>query len=482
MSFLFLRPPAPPTMVVLSLILLVFFAVMPVHARAETPAVFGAKTFTLKNGLHGVVVENNRAPIVTHMLWIRAGAADEPESVGGIAHYLEHLMFKGTKQQEPGAYSRSIRALGGHDNAFTSQDYTAYFFTIAPEHLPAIMVMERERFLRLKPLQNHVKSELEVVIQERRERTDNDPLGALYEQVNAVLFAGGPYDNPVIGWRGDIEKLTWDDAATFKDTWYVPGNMTVIFSGDITLAAAQKLAQKYYGDFKVQPVPERRRLAPPRMPAQMTLSFTEGRIKQPQAMMVWRMPSYRQNPKTALALQVLAESLDGGISTPLYQNMIVRDQIATGVSLSYDPDAWDDTALWFAATPAGNLTPEKLAVKMNESLKAAMETLTEADIARTITKLKRQAIFARDSVSGPAMMIGGALMTGSTLDQIETWPDQIGAITLADVQAAANELIFCVPTAGLCQPPLTVLVNLPAGVKPDQGTTAPRLPSTGGHP
>lgn len=465
---------------------ILYFVLLTFHAYAEptdpqkSSSVFNAKTFTLKNGLQIVVVENHRVPIVTHMLWVRAGGADEPESVGGVAHFIEHLMFKGTPTTPPGDYSRRVRILGGQDNAFTSQDYTAYFATMPREHLPTLMQMERDRFLHLLPHKDHITSEHEVIMEERRQRTENDPLGPLYEQMNAYLFASTPYDNPVIGWMDDMKRLTWDDAQTFKKTWYTPNNMILILSGDITVKDARELAQKYYGDWKSHAVPERRRLSPPPQPAPATLTFTSDKINQPQAMMAWRVPSYRQDAKTALALQVMTEMLDGGASTPLYQTLVVKNKIASGVSLSYDADSWDGASLWLAATPAPGITPEKLAEQMMAAFKTAAHNMTDDDLKRAVVKMRRQAIFARDSISGPAMVIGQALTTGSTLEQVETWPDQIGSVTLSDIRTTLDTLLFCTSDQPKCGQPLTAIIHAQAGSTPAADAT-PSLPQTGGR-
>lgn len=477
------RPLCAPTILILSLILLV----LPAHAApsptTETRPLFGATTTTLKNGLQVIVVENHRAKIVTHMLWIKAGGADEPESAGGIAHFLEHLMFKGTPNTPPGEYSRRIRAIGGEENAFTSQDYTSYFFTVPRDKLADIMALERDRFLHLAPPADHVLSERDVVIEERRQRTENDVLGPFYEEMNGVLFAGTPYGDPVIGWEKDIARLTWDQAAAFKNTWYVPNNMILVLSGDITLADATSLAKKYYGDFKPRPVPPRLRPTPPPATAAATLRMKSDKVQQSQAALAWRVPSYRQDKKAALAFDVMAEALSGGSATPLYQNLVVRDKIATGVHLSYTADAWADTSLQLSATPTDGITPEKLTSSLRTGFIEALKNLTDQDVARAILRLQRQVIFARDPVSGPAMAIGASLATGSTLDELETWPAQIGTVTRQDIQHAAETYLLCDDATETCGTPVTAIVQ---AVTSNEGQATQRrspqplsLPQTG---
>lgn len=454
-------------------------------ASVETPSapvpppVFGASRFTLANGLQVIVIPNHRAPVVTHMMWIRAGAADEPESDSGIAHYLEHLMFKGTPTVGPGEYSRRIALMGGNENAFTGQDYTAYFVTIAPEHLPDVMELERDRLLHLAPPEAHVKSELAVVIEERRQRTENDPLGALQEQMNAYLFASTPYDNPVIGWMDDMKRMTWSSAQAFKNKWYVPGNMMLVISGDVTVDAIKTLSDKYYGDLPASPVPARDRLTPPAFPAATTLQFRDPNVEQPQVMMAWRAPGYRMDHKNALTLSVLEEVMDGGAATRMYQDLVVTKKRATGINFSYDDTAWNDGSLWISGTPAAGVTLPQLHDDIIKELDTAAQTITPAEVKGAIERMQRQAIFARDSVAGPAMIIGQSLATGATLDEIETWPQQIATVTADDVRGVIKSLLRC-NTGPACQPPLVAYVQGDGKAHSDPHAPAPAPRMSGG--
>lgn len=434
------------------------------HVFADSSAttfsrVFGATSFTLKNGLEVVVVPNHRAHVVTHMLWVKAGAADEPAGESGTAHYLEHLMFKGTPHQAPGAYSRRVAALGGDDNAFTSQDYTAYFATLAPEHLPELMQMERERFLYLAPPPEHARSELAVVIEERRQRTENDPLGALQEQLNATLFAGSPYADPIIGWPDDLPRLDWAAVKAFKDRWYRASNMILVLSGDITPDVARKLATQYYADWPQLPVPARPRMIPPPFPAPTALFLASPRVEQPSVMVGWRAPSFREDKAQSLALQVAAEVLDGGPSTRLYQDLVVTQKKASAISFSYTESAWGDGSIWVSATPAQGVSLATLQAAVFSSLAQATTGITDDEVARAQTRLIRQAAFARDSVAGPAMVIGQAMATGTTLEDIETWPAQIGGVTAAQVRAALTQQFLCTgPAQDTCPAPVIARV------------------------
>lgn len=208
------------------------------------PKLFNAETFTLENGLEIVVIPNHRAPVITHMVWYKVGAADEQQGKSGIAHFLEHLMFKGSGDLAPGEFSKIIRAKGGEDNAFTGHDYTAYYQSIAAEHLEMVMTMEAGRMRGLNPPLDHVESERKVILEERRQRTDDNPSARLAEQMNSLLYINHPYGKPVIGWLSEMADLSWDDAKAFYDRWYAPNNAILIVTGDVTGQQVYDLAKK----------------------------------------------------------------------------------------------------------------------------------------------------------------------------------------------------------------------------------------------
>jgi zinc protease len=451
------------------------------NAFAETlpndAKTFDATTFTLQNGMQVIVIPNHRAPVITHMIWIRAGAADEPESVSGVAHFLEHLMFKGTKKEEPGAYSKKIRAIGGDDNAFTGQDYTAYFATLPSSQLDLIMSLERDRLENLTPPLPHIESEKKVIIEERRQRTENDPYGPLYEQINAYLFASTPYDNPVIGWMKDMEKLTYHDVQAFYKTWYTPQNMILILSGDITPERAQKMATAYYADLKQKELPQRQRLSPPIHPAQTTLRFESDQIAQSALIMAWRVPSYAEAPQDAIAFDLVQNILAGGNWAPLYQELVVRQKIAVSVSMDYDGNSLNGGSFWISATPAPGITLDTLQKAIWKTLASLPQYLTPAAQERATTRLLDQVTFMRDSVSGPAMIVGQAMTTGLSLEDVQSWPARVRSIPLKTITHTFEQ--FLSKTGGVYGPPLIteVIAKNPAG-----GASVPSLlPFKGPH-
>lgn len=456
-----------------TLIILTALACLPIsytsiHARETLPAtkesvsakkVFNAETYELDNGLQIVVIENHRAPVVTHMLWYRVGAADEPPGKSGIAHFLEHLLFKGQSypglgELAPGEFSKTVRKLGGNDNAFTSQDYTAFYQSIAKEHLETVMRMEAGRVRGMSPPLEEVASENKVILEERRQRTDNDPRAQMAEQLSEALFANHPYSIPVIGWFHEMETLSWEDAKTFHDAWYVTNNAILIISGDITGKEVLALAKKTYGVIPSAPMPERKRTSSPPFIAQTSVTLEHESIQQPVLNRAYRVPSFRQSNQESLALQVLEEIMSGGPSSRLYKRLVVEQKIATQASLSYRANAWDDATLWVYGLPAQGQDLKTVETAIDSELRDLITTgVQEKELNEAITRMQAEAIYARDSLSGPAMIIGHSLITGSTLDDIEYWPQQIKKITAAQVQDVAR--LYLNPDAPAKHPPVT---------------------------
>ena len=415
-----------------------------VHAGEK---VFDAKSYTLDNGLQVIVIENNRAPVITHMLWYKVGAADEPPGKSGIAHFLEHLMFKGHSYEGLGSYtpgetSKIVRSLGGEDNAFTSQDYTAYYQSIASEHLETVMRMEAGRMRGLAPPLEEVASENKVILEERSQRTDNDPRAQMAEQLNEALYPNHPYALPVIGWRHEMEHLNWDDAKAFYDRFYVPNNAVLIVAGAVTGERVLALAQNIYGRIPKGKTVERVRTISPPFIARSRVTLEHETIQEPVLRIKYRAPSYRQSKQESLALQVLETIMGAGSTSRLYKTLVVEKKIATNIGFSYNSTAWDDGNISIAATPASPDQLDIVEAEIYAQLKLLIKDgITADELSEAKIKLQNQAIFARDSLSGPALIIGYTLVTGSSLDDIETWPAQIETVTAEQVQAAATRLL-----------------------------------------
>lgn len=418
---------------------LVLLVVMSTSALAQDEAEISS--FTLDNGLEVVVVPDRRAPIVTHMIWYRVGSADEVAGHTGLAHFLEHLLFKGTEAYPGDTFSQRIAQIGGSENAFTSHDYTAYFQQIAPDALPEMMAMEADRMTGLILTDEVVDLERDVVIEERRARVENDPGALLSESVNATLFQNHPYGKPVIGWMHEIEELDRAQALEFYGRHYSPGNAVLVVTGDVEAEAVRTLAEETYGAIEAgEEAPERVRPKEPPQRASRTVSLSDPRVTIPSFQTVWVVPSYtRSEGGEAEALDLLAEILGGGIRSRLYQELVVRQGIAASTGAYYRGTALDDTAFTVYGTPRGEASREQVEEAIRDEVaKIVRDGITEDELERARNRFLRSIIFARDSQAGMARLFGATLTTGGTLRDITEWPERIRAVTAEDIQRAAE--------------------------------------------
>lgn len=408
-------------------------------ANAEIPKVFGAKTATLENGMQVVVIENHRAPVVTHMLWYQVGSADEPkgDGVSGAAHFLEHLMFKGSKAIKPGEFSKLIRNIGGNDNAFTSWDYTAFFQTIPSKYLPQVMALEADRMINLSLKDKDIESERDVIIEERRMRTDNDPQALFMEQLRTELYPNTVYAEPIIGWRDEMPLLQRSHVMDYYKTWYTPANAILVVSGDAAFKDVLEQAKKTYGLIPSHKFPEHIRPRAPDFNSSIRLTLHHNDVRQPILYKAWLVPSFMEDKQTYFNLEVLTETLSGGAATKLYQTLVVDRKKATSISLSYDGDARGHGALWLYAIPAPTVSMDDLEKEIDIVFREVVGNGIDVDdVEKSKRRMIDRALFARDSVTGPAMVIGQALAIGATLDDVESWPQKIDSVTREDVQTA----------------------------------------------
>jgi len=407
---------------------------------AQAEGVFHPKVFTLDNGLMVVVIQNDRAPIVTHMVWYKVGAADEVQGRSGIAHFLEHLMFKGTDKVKPGEFSAIVGRIGGRENAFTTYDYTGYFQNVSADNLETVMRLEADRMANLRLTDAQVESEREVVREERRMRTDNSPEGILYEQAHAALFQNSPYGRPVIGWDHEIKELNRADAIAFYHRYYAPNNAVLIVAGDVTVEKVKALAEKYYGPIPRRDVPVRARPQEPEQKAARRVELRDPRVREPRWGRTYVAPSYNAGQKQyAYALQILAEIMGGGPTSRLYKSLVVERPIATSVGAGYDGTAFDLGSFYFYVSPRqGTDVAAAEAAMQGEIAKLLKDGVSADEVKRAIERMQSAAIFARDDLSTGARVIGSALATGRTVADVETWPDHIAAVTVDEVNAAAR--------------------------------------------
>jgi len=339
-------------------------------ARAQ---VFNPETFTLDNGLQVVVVTNRTAPVVTHMVYYRVGAADEPLGKSGIAHFLEHLMFKGTEKLAPGEFSELIARNGGRENAFTSQDYTGYYQTIAKDRLDLVMKHEADRMANLVLSDEVVLPERGVVMEERRSRVDNRPAARLGEMTQAATYLHHPYGIPVIGWEHEVSKLTTEDALAFYETWYAPNNAILLVAGDVSAEEVRALAETHYGPLEPAAVPERKRVAEPEQLAPRRVVLEDARVQQPQIGIRYLAPSYvRGASEHAYALEVLSQILGGGTTSRLYRSLVIEQAIAAGAGSWYGPDSLDLTTFGFYAIPRPGKDPDAVEAALRAEIAALL--------------------------------------------------------------------------------------------------------------
>ena len=426
-------------------ILLTVLLLMPLQAWAQ---MFNPTTFTLANGLEIVVVENHRAPIVTHMVWYKVGSADEVPGKSGLAHLLEHMMFKGTPTLPPGEFSKTIARSGGRDNAFTSSDYTAYFQNIAADHLDLAMKLESDRMHNLTFDQKNFETERAVVMEERRSRTDNNPGASLMEWMQAGLYLNHPYHRPVIGWESEIAHLTRDDALEFYRKWYAPNNAILVVAGDVDPAKVKAMAETYYGPIPRADTPIRDRLKEPPQVAERRVTLKDPRVEQPSLTRMYLAPSYHYGDSdigavdSAYALEVLAEIVGGGPTSRLYKSLVVEQGIASAASAWYDPTAWDYSTFGFAGTPRPGLGLDKLEAAADKEMDRILSAgISAEEVERAKSRLRASIAYAKDSLHTGAHVLGGALSSGQSVADVEDWPKRIAAVTTEQVNAAAHTVL-----------------------------------------
>ncbi len=399
--------------------------------------------FTLENGMEVVVVEDHRAPAVQQMVWYRAGSADEPKGASGVAHFLEHLLFKATDKLEAGEFSATVAANGGRDNAFTSYDYTAYFQRVAADRLELMMQMESNRMKNIRLTPENIKTERDVILEERNQRTDNNP-GALFnEQLNAAQYLNHRYGTPVIGWRHEMEQLDLEDTLAFYATYYSPNNAILVVSGDVAPEEVRRLADTYYGAIPANPdLPERIRTQEPPQTAERRLIFRDERVAQPYVSRSYLAPERDSGAQQdAAALTMLAEILGGGTTSFLTEKLQFDTQVATYTGAFYRGGTLDDTAFDLVVVPAADVTLQEAEDAMDAALQSFMETGVDAEqLDRIKLQIRAEQIYARDNAEGVANRYGQALAIGLTVQDVQDWPDILEAVTADDIMQAAEKL------------------------------------------
>ena len=405
------------------------------------------ETAKLDNGLEILVIPDFGGDVVTHMWWYRVGSADEPKGKSGIAHFFEHLMFRGTQNIPSGEFSKTVARLGGQDNAFTSYDYTGYFQRIAKDKLGQMMAMEAERMQKLIIRPDIVAVERDVILEERSMRVDGRPSSLLAEQMRKRLHKGTAYEVPVIGWRAEIERLNAEDARAFYRRYYAPDNAVLVVAGAVTVNEVTALAQRHYGSLKPSGKPRA-----PRSPAQdlrvadymKPQVLADARVRQNSWRRYYRLPQYQRADKRQFAAaDVLAEILSGGLTGRLYQTLVVEKKLAVSAGAYSDSSRLDNGEFVIYATPAAQTDFAVLAQAIEAEIDALKKLMASDDeMRRAKRQLAADLIFARDSQQSMANIFGSAAMLGLSPDEVLGWVDEIEQVTAQDVRQAAQNLLI----------------------------------------
>jgi len=389
-----------------------------------------------------VVIPDHRAPVVTHMVWYRNGSADDPPLKSGIAHFLEHLMFKGTKTHPQGEFSQLVADLGGQENAFTGHDYTSYFQRVPREHLGTMMEYEADRMSNLVLSDEVVAPERDVVLEERRMRTDSDPSAELSEAVQAALFAHHPYGTPIIGWGHEIETLGREDALAYYQRFYTPENAILVVAGDVQPADVEKLARDTYGKIPARGAPPvRRRPQEPPARARRHVSLADEKVEQPTYERVYVVPSSRTaEPGEAEALEVMTHLLGVGQSSRLYKQLVVEKPVAVAAGAYYMSSSLDATRLWIYGVPAADVSLDQFDAAIDGVIADFIANPPAAkEFERAKTRLVADAVYAQDSQVALARWYGAALAIGETIEDVSGWSQRIEMVTPEAVVAAARK-------------------------------------------
>ena len=398
-------------------------------------------TGMLDNGMQVVVIEDHRAPVAVHMVWYKAGSADEKPGVSGVAHFLEHLLFQGTKNMEPGELSRVVAANGGTDNAFTSYDQTAYFQRVAADRLELMMQMEADRMVNLQLGDEEIRTERDVIIEERNQRTENDPGALMREQMRAAQYLNHRYGVPIIGWRHEMEGLGLEAALDYYQTYYAPNNAVLVVAGDVDPDEVMALAREHYGPLPPNPElkPRNRPQEPPHTsPRRMV--FEDPRVSQPYVIRSYLAPERDPGAQeTAAALSLLAEVLGGGQTSVLNEKLQFEQKVSIYAGASYRGVSLDDTTFSLIVVPAPGVSLQEAEDAMDAAVAEFMETGVNPDDLATIKrKLEASRIYARDNVDSLANRYGRALTSGLTIEDIQAWPEIVAAVTEEDIMEAAR--------------------------------------------
>jgi zinc protease len=398
--------------------------------------------FTLANGLELIVIPDHRAPVVTHMIWYKVGAADETPGKSGLAHFLEHLMFKGTAKNPTGKFSQVVARIGGQENAFTSQDYTGYYQRVPSDQLKTVMEFEADRMTGLQLTDDVVLPERNVILEEQNQRIGNNPRARLGEQIDAALYLNNPYGKPVIGWRHEMEELSRDDAIGFYRRFYAPNNAVVVIAGDVDPPKARALVEETYGKVpRHNNLPPRIRAQEPPPVAARSLTLADARAEIPTLQREYLVPSFATSKRgESMALEVLAHILGSGSNSRLYRGLVVDKQVAVAANAWYDASTLDLSKFAIGGSPRPGVTLTQLEAETDAIVvEVIAKGVTAEELERAKTRLIADAVYALDNQASMARWYGTAMTTGASVNDVKNWPDRIRAVTAEQVQDAARQ-------------------------------------------
>ena len=389
----------------------------------------------LDNGLEIVVIENNRVPAIAHSIWYKVGSADEPNGKSGIAHFLEHLLFKGTEKLEPGEFSQIIAKNGGKENAFTSKNYTGYFQLIHKSKLELVMSLEADRMKNIKLIKKEFENEKTVVLEERYSRVDNNPSALLSEQINNALFMNHPYRKPIIGWEHEIKNLNLKDVMNFYKKYYAPNNAIVVICGDVNLKEVVRIANKYFGSIEPSKIEKRSWTKEPTQHAPRGITLKSENTAIPVFKRHYLAPTYTKSKKESLALQIFTEMFGNPTTGMLFEEFVKNKKIATSASAYYYPDGFGETSFVISIVPIKDVPLYEIESHLNKYLNEIEKNIKNKD---ELEKIKRrfvnETIFAQDSLYMGMRIFGSSLSTGYSLEEIINWPKDIKKVSVDDLQ------------------------------------------------
>jgi zinc protease len=418
--------------------LIFFFLLITTDAIAKK--IFDAKFFELKNGLKVIVIENKRAPVVAQMIWYNFGSGVEENGKSGLAHFMEHLMFKGTKKFPDSYYSNFISRIGGSENAFTSYDYTAYYQVFPKYELEKIMQMESDRMINLTLSKENVEIEKKVILEERFQRVESDPSAKLDESMRTVLFPNHYYGRPIIGWKHEIENLSFDDVIEFYKKYYVPNNATLVLSGDVDFERVKKLTKKYFGKRRKGNALIYENVVDPNIETSVTVEMKHSTVKQNIWKKFYRVNSYKNSIKDGLALEIGLRILASGSSSILYENLVNKKKKFSAIGGYYQGLTRGEGSVYFYAIPNEDLVLDNIEIIINKEIDQILnEGISKKRFEIEKKKFVYDSIYERDGILNPAQAVGEAITIGIKLDDLENLNKELENVNYTDVIEALKK-------------------------------------------